>query len=93
MPIRSGDKLRFAAVVVAIFALLIVAKLALSLGAGKPCGESMWGCRFGRACQGGPGGHLCRHKCASDQDCPAGQSCALILSVAGDSDRVAQVCY
>ena len=93
MAIGRGDKLRFAAIVVAIFALLIGAKFALSQGAGKPCEGSLWGCRFGLACQGGPGGHLCRHKCAADQDCPAGQSCALILSVAGDSDRVAQVCY
>jgi len=93
MPIRSGDKLRFAAVVVAIFALLIVAKLALSLGAGKPCGESMWGCRFGLKCERGPGGHLCRHKCDTDQDCPPGQGCALILSAVGDTDLVTQVCY
>ena len=93
MPIRSGDKLRFAAVVVAIFGLLLGAKLALSLGAGKPCEASLWGCRFGLVCQGGPGGQLCRHKCDADQDCPPGQSCALMLSVVGDSDRVTQVCY
>ena len=93
MPIRSGDKLRFAAVVVAIFALLLGAKLALSLGAEKPCEGSMWGCRFGLKCERGPGGHLCRHKCDADQDCPPGQGCALILSAVGDTDRVTQICY
>ena len=92
MPMRSGDKLRFAAVVVAIFALLMGAKLALSLGAG----ETLRGVDVGlsvraevRARARRPPG---RHKCDTDQDCPSGQGCALILSAVGDTDRVTQIC-
>jgi hypothetical protein len=86
------EVLRFALLVVAIFGVLVGVKVGFSLGAGKPCEGSLWGCRFGLQCAGGPGGRVCRHKCDSDGDCPPGEHCALIISVA-EGDRVAQICY
>jgi hypothetical protein len=89
----TREVIRFGLVVVAIFVALVVVKVAASVGAGKPCKESLFGCRFGLECAGGPGGHLCRQRCDAEGDCPAGQHCGLILSTGDEADRVSSVCF
>ena len=89
----TREVIRFGLVVAAIFVALVGVKLAASVGAGKPCKESLFGCRFGLECADGPGGSLCRQRCQDDADCPPGHGCGLILTFGDEADRVSRFCF